>query len=108
MGILAARQRADALLIALGMNFYGYWNSDKLALRAMGPRIRHSSQEVQQRLEVLAGELHDVGFDSCGNRRPLGPRAGCLSAVVQRQGRLVIRQGQRVDGRHAVAHSSQV
>ena len=29
------------------------------ALRAMGPRIRHSSQEVQQRLEVLAGELHE-------------------------------------------------
>ena len=30
-----------------------------LALRAMGPRIRHSSQEVQQRLEVLSGELHE-------------------------------------------------
>ena len=30
-----------------------------LALRAMGPRIRQSSQEVQQRLEVLAGELHE-------------------------------------------------
>jgi subfamily B ATP-binding cassette protein MsbA len=30
-----------------------------IALRAMGPRIRHSSQEVQQRLEVLAGELHE-------------------------------------------------
>lgn len=30
-----------------------------LALRAMGPRIRHSSREVQQRLEVLAGELHE-------------------------------------------------
>ena len=29
------------------------------ALRAMGPRIRHSSQEVQQRLEVLSGELHE-------------------------------------------------
>lgn len=29
------------------------------ALRAMGPRIRHSSQEVQQRLEVLAGDLHE-------------------------------------------------
>jgi subfamily B ATP-binding cassette protein MsbA len=29
------------------------------ALRAMGPRIRQSSQEVQQRLEVLAGELHE-------------------------------------------------
>ncbi len=30
-----------------------------VALRAMGPRIRNSSQEVQQRLEVLAGELHE-------------------------------------------------
>lgn len=30
-----------------------------VALRAMGPRIRQSSQEVQQRLEVLAGELHE-------------------------------------------------
>ena len=29
------------------------------ALRAMGPRIRRSSQEVQQRLDVLAGELHE-------------------------------------------------
>jgi ABC-type multidrug transport system fused ATPase/permease subunit len=29
------------------------------ALRAMGPRIRNSSQEVQQRLEVLSGELHE-------------------------------------------------
>jgi subfamily B ATP-binding cassette protein MsbA len=30
-----------------------------VALRAMGPKIRHSSQEVQQRLEVLSGELHE-------------------------------------------------
>jgi subfamily B ATP-binding cassette protein MsbA len=30
-----------------------------IALRAMGPRIRHSSKEVQQRLEVLSGELHE-------------------------------------------------
>ncbi len=29
------------------------------ALRAMGPRIRQSSQELQQRLEVLSGELHE-------------------------------------------------
>jgi ATP-binding cassette, subfamily B, putative efflux pump len=29
------------------------------ALRCMGPRIRHSSREVQQRLEVLSGELHE-------------------------------------------------
>ncbi|MGH8176303.1 MAG: ABC transporter ATP-binding protein [Steroidobacter sp.] len=29
------------------------------ALRSMGPRIRRSSQEVQQRLEVLSGELHE-------------------------------------------------
>ena len=30
-----------------------------IALRSMGPRIRHSSREVQQRLEVLSGELHE-------------------------------------------------
>jgi subfamily B ATP-binding cassette protein MsbA len=30
-----------------------------VALRSMGPRIRHSSKEVQQRLEVLSGELHE-------------------------------------------------
>lgn len=29
------------------------------ALRTMGSRIRRSSQEVQQRLEVLSGELHE-------------------------------------------------
>jgi ABC-type multidrug transport system fused ATPase/permease subunit len=29
------------------------------ALRAVGPRIRQSSEEVQQRLEVLSGELHE-------------------------------------------------
>lgn len=29
------------------------------ALRAMGRRIRRSSQEVQQRLEVLSGDLHE-------------------------------------------------
>lgn len=29
------------------------------ALRAMGPRIRQSSMEVQQRLEVLSGGLHE-------------------------------------------------
>lgn len=29
------------------------------SLRAMGPRIRRSTQEVQQRLEMLSGELHE-------------------------------------------------
>ncbi len=29
------------------------------SLQAMGQRIRHSSQEVQQRLEMLSGELHE-------------------------------------------------
>jgi ATP-binding cassette, subfamily B, putative efflux pump len=29
------------------------------ALHTMGPRIRRNSQEIQQRLEVLAGELHE-------------------------------------------------
>jgi ABC-type multidrug transport system fused ATPase/permease subunit len=29
------------------------------ALRAIGPRIQQSSKEVQQRLEVLSGELHE-------------------------------------------------
>ena len=30
-----------------------------LALKAIGPRIRQTSMEVQQRLEVLSGELHE-------------------------------------------------
>ena len=40
-----------------------------IALRAMGPRIRNSSQEVQQRLEVLAGRVAREGRRGCGRQR---------------------------------------
>ena len=46
-----------------------------VALRAMGPRIRQSSKEVQQRIEVLAGELQEkvagVGIVKGFAREPL-------------------------------------
>jgi subfamily B ATP-binding cassette protein MsbA len=53
IGILTSIHPAMTILSLALMPIY------VLALRAMGPRIRHSSQEVQQRLEVLSGELHE-------------------------------------------------
>lgn len=53
IGILISIHPMMTLISLVLMPIYLY------ALRAMGPRIRHSSQEVQQRLEVLSGELHE-------------------------------------------------
>ena len=53
VGILVAIHPMLTLVSLVLMPVYLY------ALRAMGPRIRRSSEEVQQRLEVLAGGLHE-------------------------------------------------
>ena len=53
LGILISIHPRMTLVSLLLMPIYMF------ALRAMGPRIRRSSQEAQQRLEVLAGELHE-------------------------------------------------
>jgi ATP-binding cassette, subfamily B, putative efflux pump len=53
VGILIAIHPMLTLVSLVLMPIYLY------ALHAMGPRIRHSSQEVQQRLEVLSGGLHE-------------------------------------------------
>lgn len=53
MAILVSIHPMMTLISLLLMPIYIF------ALRAMGPRIRNSSQEVQQRLEVLSGELHE-------------------------------------------------
>jgi heat shock protein HtpX len=44
-----------ALFIALGINFYGYWNSDKLALRAM--RARPVSEAEQPAMYRIVRQL---------------------------------------------------
>ena len=44
-----------ALFIALGINFYGYWNSDKLALRAM--RARPVSEAEQPEMYGIVRDL---------------------------------------------------
>ncbi len=45
-----------ALVIALGMNFYAYWNSDTLALKAHGarPLVRNIAPDLYRITEVLA------------------------------------------------------
>ena len=45
-----------ALLLAVGMNFFAYWNSDKMVLRMHGARLidRNAAPELYGLVEQLA------------------------------------------------------
>ena len=55
-----------AFVVAAGMNFFSYWNSDRMVLSTYG------AQEVDER--HLAAEPVAIGLNVCGNENSLGVR----------------------------------